>query len=302
MIKRNRQGKLQVSGFHVHFLKIDFYKLFLNLLVLALFGFIIWSAIKLFSGEFLHNPLTGSLVFFVEIAAFVLLSRHTRANRWRPPSIVVTALVIIAMLIVMAFAGVQPISGYKDKFASNVSEFLKSSSNQSGITSTIPDIENAQEDTQYEDKNINQNNIVIDDKAAKIEQEVLALVNGIRANKGTPVLVWDDELYIHSKNHTREMAERKQLFHTDVGMPYAENCWGGEGTTWWDANTIVDSWMNSDFHRTWLLCPNLKHIAVGVVISDTGMYASWTFWVSETNYYTDWWYSNGTNKPPSWWY
>jgi hypothetical protein len=60
--------------------------------------------------------------------------------------------------------------------------------------------------------------------------------------------------------------------------------------------------MNSDFHRTWLLCPNLKHIAVGIVISDTGMYASWTFWVSETNYYTDWWYSNGTNKPPSWWY
>jgi cell division protein FtsW (lipid II flippase) len=121
MIKRNRQGKSQVRGFYVHFLKIDFYKLFLNLLVLALLGVIIWSAVKLFSGEFLHSPLIGSLVFFVEIVAFVLLCRHTRANKWRPPSIVVTALVIIAMLVVVAFAGVQPISNYKDKLVSNIS-------------------------------------------------------------------------------------------------------------------------------------------------------------------------------------
>ena len=302
MIKRDKHGKSQIRGFYVKFIKIDFYKLFLNLLVLALFGLIIWSAVKLFSGEFLNSPLIGSLVFFVEIVAFVLLCRHTRANRWRPPSIAVTALVIIAMLVVMAFAGVQPVSDYKDKLAFGIAEFLKSSKNQNEITSTTPDTQNTQEDTQYEGQNTNQSNVDIDDRAAKIEQEVLALVNGIRINRETSVLVWDDELYIHSKNHTREMAERKQLFHTDVGMPYAENCWGGEGPTWWDANTIVDSWMNSDFHRTWLLCPNLKHIAVGVVISDTGMYASWTFWVSETNYYTDWWYSNGTNKPPSWWY
>jgi uncharacterized protein YkwD len=302
MIKRNRQGKLQVSGLHVRFLKIDFYKLFLNLLVLALFGFIVWSAVKLFSGEFLNSPLIGCFVFFVEIAAFVLLCRHARANKWRPPSIVVTALVIIAMLVVMAFAGVQPISNYKDKLVSDISAFLKSNNNQSEITSTTSNAENTQEDTQYESKNINQSNTDIDGRTAKIEQEVLALVNGIRTDRKTPVLVWDDNLYIHSKNHTREMAEIKQLFHTDVGMPYAENCWGGEGSTNWDANTIVNSWMNSDFHRTWLLCPNLKHVAVGVVISNTGMYASWTFWVSETNYYTDWWYSNGINKPPSWWY
>jgi len=302
MIRRNRHGKSQVSGLYVHFLRIDFYKLFLNLLVLALFGGILWSAVKLFSGEFLHNPLIGSLVLFVEIVVFVLLCRHTRANKWRPPSIAVTALVIMTMLIVMAFAGVQPISNYKDNIVLNASEFLKNNDNQNEITSTIPATENAQEDTQYESKSISQNDVNFDDKAAKIEQEVLALVNGIRTNRGTSILVWDDELYIHSKNHTEEMTERKQLFHTDVGMPYAENCWGGEGSTSWDANTIVNSWMGSDFHRTWLLCPNLKHIAVAVLISDTGMYASWTFGVNETNYYTDWWYSNGTNKPPSWWY
>ena len=302
MIRRNKHGKLQVSGLYVRFLRIDFYKLFLNLLVLALFGLIVWSAIKLFSGGFLTSPLIGSVVFFVEIVAFVLLCRHARANRWRPPSVVATTLVVMAMLIVMAFAGVHPISNYKDRVVSDISGFIKSSDNQSKVTSITPDTQNTQADTQYEGQNTNQSNVDIDDRAAKIEREVLALVNGIRTNRKTPILVWDDELYIHSKNHTKEMAERKQLFHTNVGIPYAENCWGGEGSTWWDANTIVDSWMNSDFHRTWLLCPNLKHIAVGVVISDTGMYASWTFWVSETNYDTDWWYSNGTNKPPSWWY
>lgn len=73
MTKRHRQGKSQVSGFYVHFLRIDFYKLFLNLLVLALLGFVIWSAIKLFSGEFFQSPLIGSIVFFVEVIVFALL-------------------------------------------------------------------------------------------------------------------------------------------------------------------------------------------------------------------------------------
>jgi len=296
MVRRNKHGKLQVSGLYVHFLKIDFYKLLLNLLVLALFGVIVWSAVKLFSGEFLHSPLIGSLVFFGEITAFVLLCRHTRANRWRPPSIVVTALVIIAMLVVMAFAGVQPMSSYKDNVISKWNTYWTEQKVKTEENLAKAKIEE-QKEIEEQKRISNINNI---DKSAKMEREVLDLVNEIRKGKQITPLAWDDELYVYSKNHSQEMAEIKQPFHTKVGMPYAENCWGGEGSTTWDANTIVDSWMGSDFHRTWLLCPSLKHIAIGIVISDSGMYASWTFWVSEPNY-SDWWYSNGS-KPPPWWY
>lgn len=86
MFKKIRHGKSQVDGFYVRFLRIDFYKLVLNLLALALLGFIVWSGIKLFSGQFLSSPLVGSLVFIVELAGFVMLARHITVNAWRPPA------------------------------------------------------------------------------------------------------------------------------------------------------------------------------------------------------------------------
>ena len=135
-----------------------------------------------------------------------------------------------------------------------------------------------------------------------IGHEVVELVNSIRRGRNSPELAWDEVLYKHSKEHTEDMASQHRLFHTPVGAPYAENAWGGEGSTSWTATTIVESWMTSPMHRTWLLCPHLKHIAVSVVKTNTGMYASWTFWVAETDYYSDWWYCNGSEQPPDWWY
>lgn len=308
IIKKNRQGKSQVRGFYVRFLRIDFYKLFLNLLVIALFGFIIWSAIQLFSGKFLNSPLIGSIVFFIEIIAFIFLCIHFRANSWRPPNIILTTLVLIAMAIIMTFAGVQPLSGYKDTAISNINTYFEEQK-QLGEQRAIEQQQLAEQreasdfsqTNPFENNNISNeiNNI---ERLSKIEYEVVDLVNGIRASRDTPILIWDDNLYVYSKAHSEEMSDREQLFHTAEGMSYAENCWGGEGSTHWDATNIVDGWMSSPKHRTWLLCPNLKHVAVGVALSDNGMYASWTFWVSETNYYTDWWYCNGSDKPPDWWY
>lgn len=133
-----------------------------------------------------------------------------------------------------------------------------------------------------------------------MERQVVDLVNDIRVSRGSNSLVWDSELYTYSKQHSEDMANQKRLFHTSMYEPYAENAWGGEGSTSWTATDIVDSWMSSQKHRTWLLCPHLKHIAVGIAISNSGMYASWTFWRSETQY-ADWWYVDGTS-PPSWWY
>lgn len=136
-----------------------------------------------------------------------------------------------------------------------------------------------------------------------LDREVLTLVNQERSSRGIAPLIWDDELHKIAREHSEEMARRGELFHSSMYEPYAENCWGGgPGSLYYNtANDIVSSWMGSPPHRTWLLCPHLRHIGVGIAVSDKGMYASWTFWRSETDY-SDWWYSNGPNSPPDWWY
>jgi hypothetical protein len=138
-------------------------------------------------------------------------------------------------------------------------------------------------------------------KLLKIGQDVVSIVNEIRSKQGINPLTWDDKLYTYSKEHSIAMAQRKELFHTDINESYGENAWGGEGSHNWTAQTMVDSWINSPKHRTWLLCPNLKHIAVGVAYSNNGMYASWTFWRGETTQ-DDWWYQYTPDTPPKWWY
>jgi hypothetical protein len=136
-----------------------------------------------------------------------------------------------------------------------------------------------------------------------LEHEVLALVNSERSSRDITPLVWDEDLHEIAREHSEEMARLGELFHSSMYEPYAENCWGGgPGSLYYNtASDIVSSWMGSSPHRTWLLCPHLRDIGVGVAVSDNGMYASWTFWRSQTSD-SDWWYSSDSNSPPDWWY
>jgi len=93
-----------------------FYRLFLNLSILSLLGLVIWSSIKLFSKQFVYNPLVGSLIFLAEFAFFVWMWRVVAKNSWRWPSMKLTVFSVICLLVVLAFAGVSPFSGYKDNF------------------------------------------------------------------------------------------------------------------------------------------------------------------------------------------
>lgn len=136
---------------------------------------------------------------------------------------------------------------------------------------------------------------------SEVESEALELVNVERANRGIPPLQWDESLHEIAREHSQAMADRGSMFHSSVSAPYAENCWWSGGSIHnASAHDIVTSWMGSDKHRTWLLCPNLKHAAAGIVESDEGLWASWTFWRNETTH-SDWWYSNG-GTPPPWWH
>ena len=259
-------------------------KLALNLAILAGFVMLIWYGYLLFTHKV--DPLVGSIVFIVGIAVWVILIRILRRRyKWTKPSFKLTTFSVIAIVLILTFAGVQPLASYKD----NLIENFKTAQAEWAAERERAEAERAAVEEEAERRNIEE-----------LEHNVVALVNVIRNERGSAPLIRDSELYTYSKQHSENMASQERLFHTSMYEPYAENAWGGEGSTSWTASDIVESWMSSDFHRTWLLCPHLQHIAVGIAISDTGMYASWTFWRSETSY-SDWWYANGTT-PPDWWY
>lgn len=134
-----------------------------------------------------------------------------------------------------------------------------------------------------------------------LERNVVDLANDERESRGIPILTWDEELHLIAREHSEAMAEGGRLFHTPVDRPYGENVWGGStSSSYFNAADIIEGWMTSPKHRTWLLCPHLQHIAVGIAVSDRGIYASWTFWRNETRY-KDWWYMQG-DEPPDWWH
>jgi uncharacterized protein YkwD len=90
-------------------------KLALNLAILAGFGALIWYGYLLFTHKV--APLIGSIVFIVGIAVWVILIRILRSRyKWTKPSFKLTTFSVIAILLILTFAGVQPLASYKDNF------------------------------------------------------------------------------------------------------------------------------------------------------------------------------------------
>lgn len=262
-------------------------KLLLNIAIIAVEVLVIYSGYMLFTHKW--EPIQGVLLFLGIIALlyFSLKMANRRGFHWHGPSLAKTTLVILAITVICTFAGVEPMATYKNSFfegwQARQDEWKERAKREP--TPTLPPKE----------ESIPMPSPAILD----LEDEVLLLVNLIRADRGTDILIWDDGLYKHSKTHSENMASREEMFHSSMNLPYAENAWYGAGTRW-KASDIVGSWLSSEKHRTWLLCPHLKHIAVGIATSeDRDTYASWTFWRKET-LESDWWYVKNT-PPPDYW-
>lgn len=99
------------------------YRLFLNLSILYLLALIIWSGIKLFSNQFTHSSLVGSLILLAEFAVFIWMWRVVAKNSWRWPSMKLTVFSLICLSLIFAFAGVPPMSVYKDNLVTSWNTF-----------------------------------------------------------------------------------------------------------------------------------------------------------------------------------
>ena len=191
-------------------------------------------------------------------------------------------LLIITLIVVIgeAFAGVQPMSTYKEDITNKLILFFQKSGDAN--FPTTPAFETAPDKTP---SSLSSKPELIGIEASDMEQETFRLVNLERERAGALPTKWDNDLYKLSKAHTEEMAAQGQLFHTPMGASYGENCWGGSGYYNYFGqelpSTIVDSWMSSPLHKDWLLHKLIRTSVVSIVLKQDGQWASWTFWTGE---------------------
>lgn len=260
-------------------------KLGLNLAILTGFGFLIRYSYLLFV-KHSEEGLKGSIILIVGIGAWITIIRlcHSRRYRWTKPSFKLTTFSVITILLIFAFAGVQPVSTYKDnlvsKWESHQAERAAEEAEKVSEAIAMTPILIREAPSKTETKS--GPTVTQTLKVEEAEREAFELINVVREEAGVPPTKWSDELYRLSKEHTREMADRGELFHTPTGAMHGENAWGGYGYYHYRydelAKVIVGSWMTSPLHKAWLLHAPIKESVVSVVVTEDGQYASWSFW------------------------
>lgn len=110
------------------------YRLILNLAILSLIGLVIWSGVRLFSHQFVHSAIVGSILFIGELAFFIWAWTVVTKNSWRWPSMKLTIFSLICLFVVFSFAGVQPLAGYKNTALNKIKTTLSSANNGQTVT------------------------------------------------------------------------------------------------------------------------------------------------------------------------
>lgn len=101
------------------------HKLFLSLLVIAGLVDIIRRGHELFTHH--TEPLKNTIIFLVEFAVWIWIITVLRKRRYkyRKPKFKVILISVVAIVLVCAFAGIEPMSSYKDKIFSAISTTLE---------------------------------------------------------------------------------------------------------------------------------------------------------------------------------
>ena len=116
----------------------------------------------------------------------------------------------------------------------------------------------------------------VDTTVTAFEQEVIRLVNEIRAENGLKALTYDWELSRVARYKSQDMKDNRYFSHTSpvYGTPFqmiknfgisfrsaGENIARGYATP----QAVVNGWMNSSGHRANILNASYTHIGVGYV-------------------------------------
>lgn len=103
---------------------------------------------------------------------------------------------------------------------------------------------------------------------------VIELVNQERSKEGRPALEYNAELALSAQRHAEDMVQQNYFSHTSKdgrdfvtrtkeagydGFPTGENIAAGQR----DANSVMNSWMNSTGHKNNILSKGSQEIGVG---------------------------------------
>ncbi|MBM2830985.1 MAG: hypothetical protein HW414_37 [Dehalococcoidia bacterium] len=244
-------------------------KVGLNLVILAGLGALVRYGYLLFTHEL--GPLRGSILFILGIAAWVgVIWLVRRRYRYAPPGFVLTTSLTVAVLLIMTFAGVEPLAAFKD----NLLGKERPTAPAALAAPPPPSSPEAPPPTETPEA------------LSLFEKDVFDLINNQRYYVGVPRTRWDDSLYAASKGHTQNMANQGQPSHSPEGGPYWENVFfmaqGYERYTNKElAKLIGEAWVASPIHKAWLLHEPLEHSAVSIVKTQKSVFVSWTIWTSE---------------------
>jgi len=174
------------------------YRLLLNLSILSLLGLIIRTGIQLFSQQFVQSSLFGSLIFLAEFIFFIWMWKIVSKNSWRWPSMKLTVFSLICLFVIFAFAGVQPMAGFKDDVINKWNTYWteqKVKIEETREQAKIEEQKRIEEQKIEEQKAIEAQKIEegkikeeqkkeLQAKLLDMEHEVLLLVNLIRSDRG----------------------------------------------------------------------------------------------------------------------
>ncbi len=118
--------------------------------------------------------------------------------------------------------------------------------------------------------------------AATGREQMLALTNEDRTDKGKSDLGLDAKLSRYAKKHSREMAQEGYLFHTDdlaAELKGVEWRVGGENVGVGSSLTSLEqAFMSSKPHRKNILRGGFDHAAIGIVRSDGKLWVTVIFY------------------------
>jgi len=213
----------------------------LNLATIGGLAWMIWYSRQLFTHQ-VPDPLQGSLILLGGLVGWVLFLKLA-LNRYRRtfPSFKFTVFALLCVAIVFAFAGVEPMSNYKDAVATKWGTYqLEQEAKQVAK-------EAAEQAKQAEAEAVGVS------KEYDFYVEYIALFNNFRKEQGLPPLIANPQLNELATKRAIEISQPGNFSHAGIkaynlGENIAMTAYSSDSPS-----TLVNLWATSPGHRANML-------------------------------------------------
>ncbi|MFC2021619.1 CAP domain-containing protein [Chloroflexota bacterium] len=245
------------------------YRLLLNLAILCFLSLIIWSGTKLFSQQYFSTPLVGSLLFLAEFVFFIWMWRTVSKNSWRWPSMKLTVFSLICLFLIFSFAGVQPMTGYKDYIVEKAMGFFDELKGEDEINSELDNEEQGVIGVITGESNENEGGFIdkaidtVDDLWETSVDDYANKFNQYRKSEGLPILEFTDDLNRVAELRLKELyTDYSHYSAGNYNEHLAENI--AMSTGFLSNSDALSMWQNSPGHNANMLDSSYKYTGYAI--------------------------------------